>query len=401
MVNKLLQLLFILTVSLSSNEFCKKLFSQQLHVLPSGYPTWILDDKLSIFFSPDRPEIDFNKSNPMLGLYLVEHNLTVKAKKGRTKKKEKRPIIVRPIKSKSRFAMDDETYIKGTVKREQVGLKFALFSEPVVDNLVITGGCCTIAGLTIGGEEFIEIDYIIDFLHSDQDYYSDIGARFIDDKNGSIFVNRVNPFFKDNPFKVGDKILEVDGHKPSNLKQFVKDILTSPQDRKMRFLVERNGQKIELFVTTKVLLGGGLLSDTFLENLGIWLDSEFYVSNIHKKSSFAKRGLQNSYKLLSINNETFDSLEDIQKYVSDNSENMPNSFKFLFEHNSFQFFINLDQKDKGDGKDGNSTKFDINELNKRGQGDPWNIGKNSKYDDIDKTYYDIYNKIPLGEYLSL
>jgi hypothetical protein len=405
--------------NLSANKACQKLFKKQTFTLEkSGYLSWILDEKHSVFFSPDRPDENYIKHNPMLGLYLVEH----KKKSGTFK-----PIIVRKIKSKPRYAMDENTHIKGYTVKRQIGLDLAIFSEPVFDNLVITGGCCTIAGLTIGGERFIETDFIFHFLKTDQIYYSTIGARFSTDSNNSIIVNRVNPFFNDNQFKLNDKILTIDGNPVPEYEEFLKKILFSKQGQTLKLQVERKGHIFDLEVETRVLLGGGLISDTFLENLGIWFDDEFYVNNIHSKSLFAKRGLKNNYRLLSINNKTFETLADIQKYLSDSSEKMPSSFNFLFEHNSFQFFINLKNNKKSEDPFGTNWGGQHGVLNSNYkkktssqevqniQEDPFSnysngnrinslapLDENSKEDeDTNQKYFEIYNKIPLGEYLSL
>jgi hypothetical protein len=398
-------ILILILSQLSSNILCRKKLAKELVLIDGGYPSWIIDEKHTLSFVPHLLKLkdaNVTKRNPLIGLSLITHKTPIK---------NREPILLRKIKTPYRFAMDDETYTAGFVAKEQVGLEFAQFSESVEDNLMIISGCCVTAGISIGGIKFLDSDYIKYFIESDETHFADVGARFIE-KDGSIFVNKVNPFFTENPFLEGDQILYIDGEVPQNLAIFLKNILFSPKDRVIQFEILRNNELKEFSVETAILRGGGLLSDTFLENIGVWFDENLYVANVHKGSAFAKRGLRNSYRLMSINGKDTLSEDDVRDYLSSLKMNMPDKFKFIFRHkdkgdleielrSNKKFFKNIDSSSGfGDFSFGNSMGSSI--ASSLGTGN-FNFGGNFNgdfLDDTNESFYDLYNAIPLAEYLS-
>ncbi|HIE34649.1 MAG TPA: PDZ domain-containing protein, partial [Campylobacterales bacterium] len=288
-------------------------------------------------------------------------------------------------------------------------LEFAEFSEYIEDNLMIISGCCVTAGLSIGGKKFIDANYIKHFIETDNAHLSDIGARFIEiDKR--IFVKSVNPFFTDNPFLENDEILYIDNEPIQSIDKFLQNILFSPQNRVIDFEILRGNQLVEISVETSILKGGGFLSDTFLENIGVWLDESLFVTNVHKESAFAKKGLRNSYRLLSINGENLKNEDEIRKFLSSLKADIPNKFNFLFKlkekelkielTSNKKYFKNIKKNEMGSF--GNFSFGSLTTGSNMGTGDfdfsgNWN---GTFKDDKNDTFYDIYNSIPLAEYLS-
>jgi hypothetical protein len=206
-------------------------------------------------------------------------------------------MLFKKTRSPLRFAIDDENYIPGKIRKKQIGLNFAEFSETVADNLMIISGCCVTAGLSIGGNKYIEADYLKHFIRSDDKYLSDIGARF-KEVDGKIIVDEVNPFFTENPFLEGDEILYFNENPVLNFVNFMKEILFIGKDTKVNIEILRKNELFEFEVQTDILRGGGFLSDTFLENIGVWFDKNLNVTNIHSESAFAKKQLKNHYHLV-------------------------------------------------------------------------------------------------------
>ena len=398
---KVIILLSLLISSLFSNILCRQKISKELVLLEGGYPSWIVDKKHVLTFNPNLiKDQNFTKREPLLGLYLIE--LPISLKNG-----EK--MLFRKIRTPYRFAIDDETYISGNVLKPQIGLDFAEFSEMIEDNIMITSGCCVTAGLSIGGTQFIDSAYIRNFIESENVYLADIGARFkeVDKK---IIVDKVNPFFTDNPFLEGDEILYMNDESVERIDKFIQKIMFSPKDRILDFEILRDHQLLEVSVATSILRGGGFLSDTFLENIGVWFDESLYVANVHRESAFSKKGLKNNYKLISINGTHFETESDIRTFLSKQKAHIPDKFKFIFKLKDLELSIELKsnkkfykniKKDSGFGSFGNPSFSSFSTGTNMGTGNLTFGGQwNDKFkEELNNSDYDTYNSIPLAEYL--
>jgi len=401
----ILRLLLLLTLSifqLYSNILCRQKIEKEFILIGDGYPSWVIGDADSLTFSPFvLNDVNVTKRNPLLGLSIIHHKHPFV---------DRENVIFKKPRSHYRFAIDDEIYLEENVTKPQVGLSFAEFSQPIPDNVIIIGGCCTTVGLSIGGKKFIDEEYIQGFIESENGHFADIGARF-KDVNGTVIVDKVNPFFTDNPFLEGDKILYLDGEPVLNFDDFIKNILFSPIHRVVELEVLRDNDFVNLSVETDILKGGGLLSDTFLENIGVWFDEKLYVVNVHSKSEFAKKGLKNRYRLISINGKKFKNEEEIREFLSEQKNRMPDRFTFLFKHKDRgELTITLKSNKKFFKNTTNSNPFSQYSLS-FGEGGigTENLGTgsfnfygnwNGKYeDDINNSFYDIYNQLPLAEYL--
>jgi len=399
---KIITLLSISATLLFSNILCRKKINKELILLEGGYPSWIVDNKHVITFNPNLiKDINFTKREPLLGLYLIELPFELK-------KSEK--MLFRNIRTPYRFAIDDENYVIGNIVKPQIGLEFAQFSEMIEDNLMIISGCCVTAGLSIGGDKFIDSAYLQNFIENENLYLADIGARF-KEVDGKILVDKVNPFFTDNPFLENDEILYVDEEPVQKIDKFLQNILFSPKDRVLDIEILRDNQLLEVSVATSILRGGGFLSDTFLENIGVWFDESLFVTNVHKGSAFSKRGLKNNYQLLSINGEILKSENDIRYFLSKQKYNMPDKFKFIFNFKNIELSIELKSNKKfyKNIKDDNSfgnfgsssfSSFSTGSSMETGSfsfSGEWNEEFKAEKND---TLYNAYNTIPLAEYLS-
>jgi len=394
---------FFLSIQLFSNILCRQKIVKELILLESGYPSWVVDKNHLLTFNPNiLDDVNITKQEPLLGLYLINQDIFLK---------HHEVMKFRNIRNSYRFAMDDESYVSGTILRPQIGLNFAEFSENIEDNLMIISGCCITAGLSIGGTKFIDSAYIKNFIQSKNKYLSDIGARFKSMDN-KIIIDSVNPFFKDNPFLENDEILYMDNEPVQRIDKFLQNILFSPKDRNITFEILRKNQLLDVTVTTNILQGGGMLSDTFLENIGVWFDEDLFVTNIHRSSPFAKKGLKNRYKLLKINDETFENASQIRKFISKQKEKMPDKFTFIFKLKNSKLSIELKSNKKffkNIKKDAN-TFSGFNNMGFSSLSTGSNIGTgnftfggnwNSDFtNDTNNSSYDVYNTIPLAEYLS-
>ena len=402
-MKKISLILILVSTQLFSNILCRQKIAKELVLLPDGYPSWVINKYDTLTFSPFvLKDVNVTKRNPLIGLSIIHHNQPLE----NTEK-----MILRKPRHSYRFAIDDEIYIEGNITKPQIGLDFAHFSQFIPDNIMIVSGCCVTSGLSIGGDKFIDGDYIREFIDSKKGHFADVGARF-KEENNSIFVDVVNPFFTNNPFLEGDEILYLNDEPVENLKELLKSILFSPIHETLKFEVLRDNNLVTLSVETAILKGGGLLSDTFLENIGVWFDEDLYVVNVHGKSAFAKKGLRNNYQLIKINGNIFKTAKDIREFLSNLKEHMPDKFRFIFKHKNGELTIELKSNKKFfkniQGDSFNLTHFSFgganallttSSSNNFQFGDSWHNYEKST-SDINNSFYDIYNQLPLAEYLS-
>ncbi len=276
-----------------------------------------------IIFSKKTPNAKIIKYNPFLSLYLIED-----------KKKFKHPFRINNHLSLGMASVDKKRAIEGKILKEQIGLNsFATFSEPLYAPALLLNSCCALEGI-VTPEGIIQKEYIERFLKTKFTSYADIGIR-VEDKKGCLLIKAINPFVKANPFKVNDCVLEFDGKKVKSAALLMRKILFSKIGSTHKIKLKRDSKILTFRVKTHKRSGGGYLSDTFLEFLGISFDENLYIVKIEKKAE--KYGLDLGDKLLQINLKDITNKEDILKIISQSKD----SSHLLFEREQFQFFIRV------------------------------------------------------------
>ncbi len=276
-----------------------------------------------IIFSKDIPNAKIIKHDPFLSLYLVEDSSRFKY-----------PFKINRHLSLGVASVDDKRDIEGKIVKEQVGLNsLATFSEPLFAPALLLNSCCALEGI-VTPRGIIQKEYIDRFLKAKSSDYGDIGIR-VEQKEKYAVVNTINPFMKGNPFKVDDCILEFDGEEVKTAASLMRKILFSKIGSIYKVKVKRDSKILTLKVKSLKRDGAGVLSDTFLEFLGIFFDKNLYVIKIEKKAE--KYGLKLGDKLLQINLKDITNKEDILKIISQSKD----STYLLFQRADFQFFIRV------------------------------------------------------------
>ena len=285
---------------------------------------------LAVAYSQTKPTVPFIKFDPFLNLYLFKSLKTLN-----------------PIKLKSTHnlklgewiaGMDDSSLYAGNFAKSGDLLdSFYLQNSNLEKNSIITCLCCEIYGLGIGGGSFIGSEYIKRFMSAKDVYYGDIGVRF--EKQGNDFVvQSKNPLYPKQSLKVGDKILKINGKKVSSLKQLNQTVLFTKPRTTISLELQR-GKKIlkeKMLVTSRS--GGGYLSDSFLENKGIFFDHEMKITKINKKSFGEASGLKIGDKLIQIGHKKIVNTNDLKAYLSKTKNK---EVQLLFDRDDFQFFVKL------------------------------------------------------------
>jgi hypothetical protein len=302
---------------------CKLKIQDSSSIIKNTLQIPVLKNKLLIF-SRDTPNKKIIKYDPFLSLYLVEDE-----------KYFKYPFRINYKLSLGTASVDNNSATEGRIEKRQTGLNnFASFSESVNTPSLLLNSCCALEGI-VTPQGIIEKEYIEHFLETKEVLYGEIGIR-VEDKEKLALIKYINPFIKNNPFKVDDIIISLDCKKIKYSDVFMRKILFSKIGSMHTIVIKRLNKLHTFKVQTIKRLGGGYLSDTFLELKGLYFDENLRLIKILK--NFNSYGLHIGDKLLMVN----------KKYVHNQTELRKNISAFndkallLFERNGFDFFINID-----------------------------------------------------------
>jgi len=276
-----------------------------------------------LIFSTTTPNAKIIKHDPYLSLYLVEDT-----------KKFKYPFRINMNLSMGTLGVDNSRVVEGKIVKKQVGLEsFATFSEQLSTPSLLLNSCCALEGI-VTPLGIIEKEYIDRFLKTKTVSYTDFGIK-VKEVGSLVVVSSANPFAKDNPFKKDDIILELDGKKVKNSATFMRDMLFSQIGSTHSVKIKRGSETVVLSVISQNKKGGGFLSDTYLEFLGISFDKNLTITKIEKNAEHY--GLKIGDKLLQINTRNVKNEQDISEIVDSSKK----SVNLLFEREKFQFFMKL------------------------------------------------------------
>ncbi|MEA1892860.1 MAG: PDZ domain-containing protein [Campylobacterota bacterium] len=293
----------------------KSIKNQTLQIPVSG-------NKL-LLFSKIPPKTKILKADPFLSLYLIQDS-----------KKFRYPFQINNQLSLGVASVDEKKALEGEITKQQVGLNsFASFSEPISFPALLLDSCCDLEGI-ITPEGIIQKEYIERFLKTKETHYGDIGIR-VEDKKGCVSVETINPFIKTNPFKPGDCIIEFDDKEVKTAGVLMRKILFSKLGSAHTIKLKRDKKILTFRVKTSDRKGGGYLSDTFLEFLGLSFDENLFITKIEEKAK--KYELRLGDKLLQINRKDIVNREDMLKMISQSKD----VSHLLFEREEFQFFIRV------------------------------------------------------------
>jgi len=319
----LFNLLFINLYACSSSfNVCKKKLIDSNSVT-SAEINIPVKKKKRLIFSLKTPSQKIIKHDPFLSLYLVED-----------KKGFRHPFSPTNYTSRKTACVSKTDIIKGKITSRQIGLNnFAKYSKNTPITSLLLTSCCDLKGF-VTPEGIIEKTYLRRFINTKKVIYSDIGIR-VKDENKFVIVEVKNTFFTNNSFEVGDCILTYDGKKVRNSADLMQWILFSKVGTTHFVKVKRGFKFLTLKMSSYERKGGGYLSDTFLESLGLYFDKNL---NIVKISSNARKyGLKIGDNLLQINYKNIKNEKEMRKIFSVNRD-----FSILlFQRDNFQFFVTI------------------------------------------------------------
>jgi len=276
-----------------------------------------------LIHSAHQPNAKIVKHDIFLNLYLIE-----------AKDNFKYPFKINNHLSSGVASVDEKSSIEGKIIKRQVGLNnFATFSERLKTSALLLNSCCALEGI-VTDKGIIEKRYLERFLSSNSSDYGDVGIRVSDVKRG-VTIDRVDPFYKNNPFKVGDVVVSLEGKKIYNSATFMRQILFSKISTSKSVEIKRGTKHHTFKVVVNKRYGGGYLSDTFLEQKGIYFSPNLSIIQI--RDSFDGYGLKVGDKLIQVNGKRVSSTENIASYLNDFNYGV----SLLFLRDGFEFFVNI------------------------------------------------------------
>ncbi|MBU1658598.1 PDZ domain-containing protein [bacterium] len=276
-----------------------------------------------LVFTHITPHAKILKHDPFLSLYLLED-----------KKGFKYPFTFNNHLSSGYASVNYTIAIEGKIVKKQIGLNnFASFNEALYAPSILTNSCCALEGI-VTPAGIIQKEYVQRFLQAKEMDYADIGIR-VNDVNSFVQVSNTDPFMRDNPFKKDDCILELNSQKVKDSAAFMMDLLFSKIGTNQKVKIKRGAKVLELNVLSRKRYGGGFVSDTFLEQKGIYFDKDLVIVNYMNED--ADYGLKVGDKLLQINGKTVKNQREIMNTMS----SFKDSSSLLFERDSFQFFVQI------------------------------------------------------------
>lgn len=276
-----------------------------------------------VIYSSQAPDAKILKHDVFLNLYLIE-----------AKDSFKYPFKINNHLTLGVAAVDAKSATEGKIIKRQVGLEsFATFSEKTQTPALLLNSCCSFEGI-VTSKGIIEKAYLERFLSSSAGDYGDIGIR-VGDMKKEVTIQRVNPFYKSNPFKVGDIVLSLDGKRVSDAATFMRQILFSKVGASRSVKIKRAQRELEFKVSVVKRFGGGFISDTFLEQKGIYFSPNLSITKI--RDSFDGYGLRVGDRLIQVNGKEVSSTRDIATHLND----FHYKISLLFLRDGFAFFVNI------------------------------------------------------------
>lgn len=209
---------------------------------------------------------------------------------------------------------------------------FALFSESVKQNLVISDICYQLYGLSIGGNKFIDKKYIDSFLESKLDgkQYLYTGLK-IKEIEGKLILDSINPLMI-RGVKKGDEIISIENNNVDSISKFEEILNSLPPNARASFTFKR-GKEGDRIIYKKINLKPRVTpfreEESFLEYFGIYLSDELVI--MEDALSFRKGD-----KILMLNKTKVKNIQELNNAIEAKKD-----LSILINRNDFEIFITI------------------------------------------------------------
>jgi hypothetical protein len=282
-----------------------------------------LQNNQKLLYSHKAPNKKIIKHDPFLSLYLVED-----------KKSFRYPFRINNHLTLGHAGVNDKLAIEGKIVQHQIGLnQFAHFNEALFAPSLLLNSCCSLEGI-VTSQGIIEKEYIQRFIESSENTYADIGVR-VYERDKKVFISAIDPFLEHNQFLREDRVVRLDGKAVQSASKFMREILFSKIGTTHRVEIQREKKVLTLDIQSYKRYGGGYLSDTFLEQKGIYFDENLCVNKLSKEAQ--RYGLKLQDKVLQVNGTRVNTQQELRNLVYGDKAKV----EILLQREGFQFFMKL------------------------------------------------------------
>jgi len=311
--------LYSFTTLMFANE-CKKFFPGSLKTI-DGYPAFAVekDRFVSLQCPSNKKIIAYDRFK---GLCLFEDT-------------SKKPFYLTKNRLYLHFCLSDKPRAV-TILSYPASIYPGLIKGNFKKSGALFGECCHLAGVVDHNGEWFDASDIKKLLHKNT-RHSDIGVRFLL-KGKHVVIKRVDPFVK-SPLLPGDRVVEIEKIKYPTLWQVRDRVDSCKIGEKIFIKVIRDRKSLSYRLNCFNRVGGGKISDTFLEHMGIWFNEKLVISDIDKSGTGYKSGLRKGDRLLKIGESMVYTQMDVQRVMNSYAvkKSMPKTI--LWERKGFQFFL--------------------------------------------------------------
>ncbi len=197
-------------------------------------------------------------------------------------------------------------------------------------------GCCRLAGLFDEEGRWFDAALIKRVLEN-RIAHGDIGVRFKAD-GGGVRVEAVDPF-AGSALKPGDRVVKIGRESRPSLRRIRELVDRCRPSQTIGLTVERGEVLHEVNATCFDRLGGGRVSDTFLERFGMEFSPSLGIKRIDLDSIPYKKGLRIGDRLMMIDGKRVEKEAEVRAVLSGYAIQKRTPKNMLWEREGFQFFL--------------------------------------------------------------
>ncbi|WP_353661439.1 PDZ domain-containing protein [Hydrogenimonas sp. SS33] len=321
MTRPLFLLLFFALASFAQSSGCFRFFPGSFKVI-DGHPAYaVAKNRFVSLRAPKKYKTLME--DPFRGLVLFE------AESGR-------PFILVEGKSPLTYCPSDGRKVK--VLSTPVAVWPGRLKGEVEGEGALFGSCCKLAGLVTQEGGWFDAEAIRRLMRGDI-YHGDIGVRWKRIREGAV-VESVDPW-SGLALREGDRLLSVGKKKRASWCDFWERVDACRPGGHVTLGVLRDGKALHITAGCYGRMGGGRVSDTFLERFGLRFAKDLTILWADPSKKAYKAGLRAGDRLIMIDETPVKSDKDVRVVLSRLHEKGRMPRRMLWDRNDFQFFLLL------------------------------------------------------------
>ncbi len=234
------------------------------------------------------------------------------------------------------FICPNKRVLKNPIESYPVSIFAGRLKERPGHEGAIFSGCCRLAAIFDDEGRWFGVEDIRKLLKGET-FHGDVGVRFAK-KRGKVVVASVDPYIG-MELKVGDILVQVGSKKNPTLESVRESVDSCRPKESLNLFFKRNGKSFNIEANCFERVGGGEVSDTFLERFGLEFSPTLKIVQIDPSSIAYKKGLREGDALLAIDGMKVESERDAREVLSNMAIQKTTPQNMLWERKEFQFFL--------------------------------------------------------------